>query len=184
MDKVGASGEFKTASFPPGRYVLNVSPGRAELSPSNPMTNWMVKSITIGARDVSNEGIELKNADVADVVLTFTDQISTLNGTVKAGPSSGFESVSVVLVPAEYQKWFASGGMQRRSPIVAPDAKGAFNVGRLPPGDYLIIAVDNGVLESTENVEFYDRLARMARRITVGLGEKKTISLDITKVIK
>jgi hypothetical protein len=183
-DKVGANGEFKTSGFPPGRYILNVSPGRADMTPSSVMNNWMIKSITIGGRDVTNEGVELKNTDVADIVLTFTDQISSLSGTVKGEPGGGFESVSVVLVPAEYQKWFASGGMQRRNPISTTDAKGAFNIGRLPPGDYLIIAVDNGVLQSTENVEFYDRLARIAKRVTVGAGEKKTVTLDITKVIK
>lgn len=175
MEKVSATGDFKTAGFPPGKYNLNVAGG------INP---WMLKSMTLGGRDIMNEAIELKGTDVTDVVMTFTDQISNITGTVKAPATGGFESVSVVYVPAEYQKWFASGGMQRRNPIVAPGANGAFTIGRVPPGDYLIIAVDNGVLESTQGVDFYDRLARLATRITVNVGEKKTVTLDVTKVIK
>jgi hypothetical protein len=183
-DKVSANGEFRTAGFPPGRYNLSVTPTVNQMTPSNPMSNWMVRSITVGGRDVTNEGIELKNTDLTDVVVTFTDQISNINGTVKAPASGGFEGVSVVYVPADYQRWLLSGGMSRRNPIVSPDAKGAFTIGRVPPGEYLIIAVDNGVLEATQSVDFYDRLARMAQRITVGIGEKKTVTLDITKVIK
>jgi hypothetical protein len=183
-DKVGANGDFKTSGFPPGRYILNVTPPPAAMSQSGPMVNWMVRSITSGGRDISNEGIELKGSDVGDIVVTFTDQISSVSGTVKKPAAGGFESVSVVYVPADYQKWIASGGMSRRNPIISVSADGAFNVGRVPPGDYLVIAVDNGVLEATQTVDFYDRLARMATRITVNLGEKKTLALDVTKVIR
>ena len=176
MDKVTAAGEFKTAGFPPGQYNLTVSP--------NGINAWMLRSITLGGRDITNEAIELKGSDVADVVLTYTDQISNISGTVKPPATGGFEGVSVVYVPAEYQKWFSSGGMSRRSPIVAPDSKGSFTIGRVPPGDYLLIAVDNGVLDATQTVDFYDRLARVATRITVNLGEKKTVTLDVTKVVR
>ena len=46
------------------------------------------------------------------------------------------------------------------------------------------LIVDNGVLEATQTVDFYDRLARAATRITVNAGEKKTVALDVMKVIK
>lgn len=183
-DKVSATGDFKTAGFPPGRYNLRVTPSVSQANPASPVSNWMVKSITVGGRDVTNEGVELKGTDLTDVVVTFTDQISSISGTIKAPPTGGFEGVSVVYVPAEYQKWLLSGGMSRRNPIVTPDPKGGFTIGRVPPGDYLIIAVDNGVLEATQTVDFYDKLARMASRITVNLGEKKTVSLEVNKVIR
>jgi hypothetical protein len=183
-EKVGPTGEFRTSGFAPGRYNLSVSPSVSQATPANPMSSWMVKSITVAGRDVTNEGLELKSTDLTDVVVTFTDQISSISGTVKAPQSGGFENVSVVYVPADYQRWLLTGGISRRNPIVATDAKGAFTIGRVPPGDYLIIAVDNGVLEATQGVDFYDRLARMASRITVNLGEKKTVALEVTKVIK
>jgi protocatechuate 3,4-dioxygenase beta subunit len=177
MDFVNPTGEFKTAGFPPGQYYISVSPGPG-------LAAWMPKSITVGGRDVTNDAIELKGSDISDIVLSFTDQISNISGNVRKPATGGFEGVSIVCVPAEYQKWFASGGVSRRNPIVAPGADGAFTIGRVPPGDYLIIAVDNGVLEATQTVDFYDRLARMATRITVNLGEKKTVTLDVTKVIR
>jgi hypothetical protein len=184
MEKVSSTGEFKTGGAPPGRYNLSITPSVGAMSPSSNMMNWMVRSITAGGRDVTNDAIDLKTTDVTDVVVTFTDQISNINGTVKAPATGGFDGVSVVYVPADYQKWFVSGGMTRKSPIATPDSKGAFTIGRVAPGDYLIIAVDNGVLEATPTADFYDRLARAASRITVGLGEKKTVTLDVTKVIR
>lgn len=173
-DKVTASGDFKTAGYPPGSYTLNISPG--------PISAWMIKTITVGGRDVTNDVIELRGSDISDVVLTYTDQISNITGTVKPPKIGGFESVSVVFMPADYKKWFASGGMARRQPITAPGSNGAFSIGRVAPGDYLIIAVDNGALDVTQGVEFYDRLARLATRITVAEGEKKTVTLEVTKV--
>jgi hypothetical protein len=183
-EKLSATGEFKTSGAPPGRYNLSIMPSIGAMSPSSNMLNWMVKSITAGGRDVTNDAIDLKSTDVSDVVVTFTDQISNITGTVKAPSTGGFEGVSVVYVPADYQKWFLSGGMTRRSPIAVPDSKGAFTINRVAPGEYLIIAVDNGVLEATPTADFYDRLARAASRVTVGLGEKKTVTLDVTKVIR
>ena len=177
MDFLTPTGEFKTGGRTPGRYTIGISQGAG-------LGAWMLKSVTIGGRDASNDAIELKAADINDIVMTFTDQISNITGTVKKPATGGFEGVSVVYVPAEYQKWVASGGISRRNPIVTVGAEGAFTIGRVPPGDYLIIAVDNGVLEATQTVDFYDRLARVATRITVGLGEKKTVTLDVTKVIK
>jgi hypothetical protein len=177
MNFVSPAGDFKTAGFPPGKYNVNVSGGAA-------LSTWMLKSITVGGRDVLNDAIELKNADVSDIVLTYTDQISSITGTIRKPLTGGFESVSVVYVPSAYQKWLTSGGMSRRNPIVSPGADGTFTIGRVPPGDYLIVAVDNGVLEATQTADFYDRLARIATRITVGLGEKKSVVLDVTKVIR
>lgn len=176
QNKVTGSGDFKTASYPPGKYIVNVSPA--------PINAWMVKSISVGGRDVTMDAIELKSTDVTDVVITFTNELSSVGGSIKEPASGGFEGVSVVFVPADYKRWLAGGGMQRRPPIVAPGPKGNFNIARVAPGDYLIIAVDNGVLEATQSADFYDRIAQLATRISVAEGEKKTVSLDVIKVIK
>lgn len=176
QNKVTAAGEFKTASYPPGKYVVNVSPA--------PINAWMVKSMTMAGRDVTNDAIELKSTDVTDLVITFTNELSSVGGSIKEPASGGFDGVSVVFVPADYKRWLAGGGLQRRPPIVAPGPKGNFNIARVAPGDYLIIAVDNGVLDATQAADFYDRLAQRATRISVADGEKKTVSLDVVTVIK
>lgn len=186
QDKVAANGDFKTASYPPGKYFLSVTPSTRSMAQAagSGLNNWMVKSVMIAGRDVTNDAIDLKATDVTDVVITFTNELSSVDGSIKEPSSGGFDSVSVVFVPADYKRWLMGGGMQRRPPVVTPGPKGNFNIARVTPGDYLIIAVDNGVLEATQSADFYDRIAQRATRISVGDGEKKTISLDVIKEIK
>jgi hypothetical protein len=78
-DRASAQGEFRTKGYGPGKYFLSVS-GPA---------GWQVTSATIGGRDVLDAPLEIRDADVAGVVVTFGDPLARVSGTVAAAPAAG-----------------------------------------------------------------------------------------------
>jgi hypothetical protein len=59
---------------------------------------------------------------------------------------------------------------------------GAFQTSGMPPGDYLVAAINPEQLSDVRDKAFYDALARVATRITLGDGEKKSLDLNVSPI--
>ena len=173
--KLNADNTFKTGAYGAGIYTLNISGIPAA---------WMIKSALIGGRDAVATGFELGENDIADAVITYTDRIPTITGTVKTEGMAPLPSTSVILVTADYRAWMANGAPARGQVIGVVQPNGAYTIGRLQPGDYLIAAVADDALATDHDAAFYDALARLATRVTVGDGEKKTQELRFIRSIR
>jgi hypothetical protein len=55
-------------------------------------------------------------------------------------------------------------------------------VSGLVPGNYFVVAIDDADVSDNQDAAFFDALARVATRITVGDAEKKTQDLALVKV--
>ena len=60
-DRANAQGEFQTKGHEAGRYFLNVTGAGP----------WQLKSATLGGRDLLDAPIEIRDADIAGVVVTL-----------------------------------------------------------------------------------------------------------------
>ncbi len=166
------TGEFKTPGERPGRYVL-VPPAA---------TGWLPRSAMAGGRDLLVDPFELKDADLAGVVLTYTDQVAQISGTVHAGSGGDLQDVTVLLVPADYRLWIANGMNPRRAHRAVPTGAGAYTVGGLIEGDYLIGAVQGFVPGDEQDPRLLDAALGGAVRIHVGAGEHKGQDLQVVTV--
>lgn len=173
--KLASDGTFKSGAYAAGTYTVNISgiPGA-----------WMMKSAMVAGREAVTVGFELSDSDIADVVITYTDRIPNITGSVKAEGTAPLPSTTVILIPADYRAWLASGGGGRAqvTSIVQPNGNYAF--GRLLPGDYLLAAVPDEALVGDHDAAFYDALARIATRVTVGDGEKKVVELRVVRSLR
>ena len=61
---------------------------------------------------------------------------------------------------------------------------GAYAIGRLLPGDYLLAALPDEALAGDHDTDFYEALARVATRVTVGDGDKKTLELRLVRSLR
>ena len=75
---------------------------------------WQLKSVTAGGRDAFSAPLEIKDADVSDIVITYTDRIGQVEGKVRNAAGALAANASVVLFPADYRAWIANGMNQRR----------------------------------------------------------------------
>ena len=176
LPKLASDGTFKTGAYAAGTYTINITgiPG-----------TWMMKSAMVGGRDASVNGFELSDNDVADAVITYTDHIASVSGAVKPEGTTPLPNTTVILITADYRSWLAAGGGGTRAQMTSVvQQNGNYAFGRLLPGDYLLAAVPDEALVTERDAAFYDALARVATRVTVAEGEKKTLDLRFLRSIR
>jgi hypothetical protein len=173
-NRVDLDAQFKTAGYPPGKYLATLSPAPAP-------NQWLMKSVTIGGRDVTDEGIDLKDSDIGDVVITYTDKINSITGNVRTPAGAPSATATVIAFPADYESWIASGMNAQRSRTAVATKKGAFTMTGLPGGDYLLAALDDADLGDPRDPQFLDAIARSATKITLSNGDQKSQDLRTVK---
>lgn len=171
--------QFATQGFAPGRYVVNVTP---------PGPEWTLASIRFGAADAASQAVTIGAQDVGDVVVTFTDKTMTLTGEVRAAESGAApgtlgpsDQATVVLFPADYQAWIASGMSPRRTATAVTSSAGAYQLKVPLPGDYLVVAIPPEIAPDVD-AEFAKRFSASAVRVSVAAGEAKTQALTVARV--
>jgi protocatechuate 3,4-dioxygenase beta subunit len=171
--RADADGRFTTSGYPPGRYhVANVTP---------PGPEWTLASVHVGGIDAAGQAFTLGGADASDVVVTFTDRVMTLSGTVTSSEPAANADSTVVLFPADTQAWIASGMSPRRTAMATTSASGAYQLRVLLPGDYLVVAVPPEIAPEID-AAFVKRFAAGATRVTLAPGESRTQVLTRSRV--
>jgi len=167
--RIGPDGTFTIAGLLPGQYLVRIggAPG-----------GWFAQSVTLGGADISDVPFELSDKDATGVVVTFTDRISELRGTVR-GLKADAEPAAVIVYPADATTWKSFGLNPRRMRMVRASQAGSFSFGSLPPGDYLLAAVPDEYSGEWSDPAYLEVLARVAMRVTVGEGERKVQEVEI-----
>jgi hypothetical protein len=167
-------GLFSTSSVWPGRYLIRVL---------FTVEGWTLKSVTARGRDASETPMDI-TTDIDDVVITFTDHPAKIEGTVQSGDGqSGGESV-VLMFPADPAARVEYGMNSRSVRSINPSASGTFSVTAPPPGEYLLIAVPEGLADWLDwlNPAVMARIAPVADRVQVRDGQPTTCTLKIKRV--
>jgi len=165
--RAGADGRFSTLGYPAGWYLASVSA---------PNQTWTLASVTSQGRDVSAAPLNLTDADV-DAIITFTDHPPTLSGTVHAESGALDPGATVVVFPANYESWIATGASARMGRETRVDMSGAFHVRGLPPGDYFAVALRDEDAGNWSDLKTLAALARAATRVTIGASESRSVEL-------
>ncbi len=158
-------GTFRIAGVVPGRYRISASfPG------SSRPGGWLVDSIVANGGDALDAPMTVApNQHVLDALVTFTDRLGEIAGSVQADAGTPGD-YTVVLFPEAQQLWLPQS---RRIQATRAASDGAYAFHGVPPGTYRM-----GVSPDVENGEWFDpaflqRLAAGAVRVTVAHGEKK-----------
>jgi protocatechuate 3,4-dioxygenase beta subunit len=110
------------------------------------------------------------------VIVTFTDRPSELTGTVTV-PSGSPADAAVVIFPADTTAWTEFGINARRLRMARPGQNGTFMFGSPPPGDYFIVAFREEYAVEWQDPAFLEQLSRVASRITLLEGERRTVDV-------
>lgn len=170
--RVDADGHFATSAYAPGRYRLT--------GWTIPGPEWRLASFRIGNTDGAGQAFTISDRDLADVVMTFTDKVTTVSGEVRAPESSASPEATVVLFPADVPGWIASGMSPLRTLSVPTSPAGAYQLQVLLPGDYLMVAIPPEVAPDVD-ADFVKRFGASAVRISFAAGETKTQALTLVR---
>jgi hypothetical protein len=158
---VDFDGALRTASLPPGKYRLRVSP----------LGSWQPKSASAEGRDILDETIDLGTTDVTDLVITFTDRpLGTISGTVRAAQGAPDPEALVAIFPADPRLRTDLSGGSRRMRLARTTASGQYAIPGLPPGQYLIAAGGDELFDTWLEPSALQALSRRATRVDIAEG--------------
>ena len=165
--RLQANGLFTTAGVPPGKYLLRVI---------NPPGGWDVRSIMLGGVDASDTPVDLEDKDLAGALITFTDRVSALSGTVKSAQGAADNAAAAVIFPVDSRTWTYNN--PRRIRMTRVSKSGTYTFNGLPDGDYFLIAIPEEVASEWQDPRFLDAMSREATRVTMVEGDKRTQDLE------
>jgi hypothetical protein len=162
-----------------GRFYLTGLFGPMRLTYPAP-SGWYLKSMMIGGIDVTDQSFDFGFGDQvisdADIVLSNTG--ARIDGTVSDVADRRVREFAVVAFSANRAYWFAGSRYVRWA---ATTPNGSFDVGDLPPGDYLVAAVDALPPGDWQALDGLDALVPRAMRVTLREGEARSITLPLTR---
>ena len=138
---------------------------------------WFLKAVMLDGRDVTDTPLDFtSDKEIKDVQVILTQKQSELSGGAVDADGAAVSEYAAVIFPEDRQRWTP------RSRFIAaglPDQQGRFKIGGLPPGDYLVAAVEYLESGTERDPELLARLADQAAKVTLREGEAKAVSLRL-----
>jgi hypothetical protein len=146
---------------------------------NNLAPGWLLKSVRLDGTDITDSGIEFKPGQtVSGIEIVLTARSTTLSGAVQDGRGRPLTDYAVVAFSPDSGKW---GYRTRFIRSGRPNQDGRFELKGLPPGDYLVAALE--YLESGDegDPEQLEKWKRGSTSVTLEDGEAKSITLKLTR---
>ena len=177
-----ADGSFVIRGVMPGRYRLSAGITAQPLPIQNPSGTfvpappaWTVRSSTINGRDTYEIPFEVHpGQDHQNAVVTFTDQVTELSGTILDAANAPVGGLTILLFPTDRTQWTTSSSRRMRQ-IGSQDGK--FRWYGLLPGEYFLAVVTELEPSDWGDPAYMEALAAASLKITIAEGEKKISDL-------
>jgi hypothetical protein len=156
--QVGPDGRFTITGVVPGRYSLRLN------------GVGLLKSATVGAQDTLDFPLQFTGEnDVTGAMLTATDVISELGGTLTDAAGKPASDYFIIVATTDNRYWTPGS---RRILTARPGPDGRYTLRALPPGSYYLGAVTDFEQGTQFDPEFLRALAGSAVTVTVMDGGK------------
>jgi hypothetical protein len=140
-----------------------------------------VASVTSAGREIRDTGLDTTaGRDIDDVVITLTENVTSIQGTVRGDAAAG---AAVIVFPVDRARWVDYGFDPLLIKSKAADNDGVFLMKGLPEGEYFAVAVDRSQHDAWTNPKFLEAASAVATRISLKWGDKKSLDLQVSKVV-
>jgi hypothetical protein len=160
-----------------GTFEISGILGEVMVRSTTQAPGWYLKAVMINGTDTIDMPIDFgEGREISDVQMILTRVRSGVTGSVADAQNAPVGEYVAVVFPEAREHWTA------QSRFIAsgrPDQKGAFKIEGLPPGRYLVAAVDYLETGAERDPELLERLKGAATAVTLGDGESKTVSLKL-----
>ncbi len=161
--RIGNDGTFAIDGVSAGPHLIRLQNG---------IRGWSLKSVTLGGRDIIDTPIELKSGQtLAGVAVIFTDRLTSVSGTLTDNNGTPITEYTVLAFPSDPSLWRPQA---RQIMTARPDQNGKYQIQGLPPGDYLIAAVDPTEQGEWFEPAFLEQQRAGAQHLTLSEGDVKT----------
>ena len=165
-------GTFVIPGVIPGNYFFRALNG----------PGWLIKSVVSKGRDYTNEPLDASlGEDLNDVVITLTNAVQVLSGSVRSSPELPADQVIVVAFPTDLALWRNGGVWPARMKTASMSSAGTYRFSDLPAGDYFVSAIPRSLRTTWQDPAVLSQIARSATRVTVSWSRNMT--QDLTTVV-
>jgi hypothetical protein len=184
---------FETPFGEPGQFAVEVTKGATPsfstvaaggqyIVRPYELDGWFVQSVTLGGKDITDRAFDLQ-ADTTSLVVTYTDRLSKVSGTVTDARSDVSPTAIVLAFPIDQRRWSGYGASPRTLKSALTTRSGDYTFDHLPPGDYYAIAIDPAEADDWKDPATLEALASQAARLTVVAGDApKTLDLRLKAI--
>jgi protocatechuate 3,4-dioxygenase beta subunit len=162
-------------------FLLSGLAGHVRMIFSTPDEKWFLKAIVVDGADIADRPFEFGVGGRAftDVEVVFSAAGASVAGRVTDERGEPVANHAVIVFAAGRDRWFHGS---RWLKMARGQSDGSFKVAALPPGEYLVAAVDR-VDESADwqDPEFLQEIASGATRVTLGERQAGTAALRIVR---
>jgi hypothetical protein len=162
------TGEFSIRGVAPGRYVLRTP---------DIFAGWALQSVIQSGQDFTDVPFNVADTDVANLVVTFTDQPAQLTGTVRGGNGNPDPEASVMIFPVDQARWPDARVLGRTFRTVRVSATGSFTAGNMIPGEYYAVAVKDAAAADWPDLALLQNLRGPSSTVRIEAGQKASVSL-------
>ncbi len=151
-----------------GRRVVRVNIGS---------TGWVLKRVTLGGKDITDEPVDFSTHDVDGLEITLTSNVSVVTGSVtdNGAPATGF---GVLVFAEDSSKWMFP---TRFVAVGTANQQGVFRVSGLPAGTYRAVALPSAELAEGQDPAFLEKLLPFSTGLVLGEGQAATLSLKLVR---
>jgi hypothetical protein len=169
--RVNRDGTFTMDGVTAGAHFIRANGG--------PLRGWTLKSVTVDGRDVTDTPLPVRSGQkIANVVVTFTDKVNEINGTVTDDQNAPVTEFTVLAFSTEPSLWRSQS---RHIMTARPDQTGTFKIRGLPSGEYFVATVDPGEQGEWFEPAYLDQQRQGATRLTLSDGDVKTQSFRVRR---
>ena len=170
-----------------GAFELQGLAGPTRIALANAPPGWWIKSVDVGSINAARDPVTLKGrADSRDdVTVVVSGTGATLGGRVvdeRSRPVSEYWALAFASDPG---LWFLGSAHVR---VDYARADGRFRFAALPPGDYLVAAIDSvegdSVSGDWQNPSLLSDLVSSASRITLSENEQATTEVRLVRIAR
>jgi hypothetical protein len=141
---------------------------------------WTIKSVSLDGSEITDMPLELRGArTINGLRIVFSDRLTTISGTVEGDRGEPLKEYAVVVHPVDEKEGMIATRYVRTA---RADQDGRFQIRGLPPGRYLVAAVETLEQGREWDPEFLKRFRDVARTVTLAEGQTLPISLTLAAV--
>ncbi len=163
-----------------GTFVLSgVSAGSHLIRSAGAARGFILKSVTINGRDVTDSPMTLRSGEnLSNVTVVFTDQQNEINGTLTNEQGTPMPDYTVLAFTTDSALWRPQ---TRQIMTARPDQTGKYRIRGLPSGQYYMVAVDPAEQGEWFNPVYLDEHRMGAARVTLADGDIKTQDFKVAQ---
>lgn len=161
--RLDKDGNFTLSGVPAGLHLFRSAGGGR---------GWTLKSVVVGARDVTDTPIEIRGGQtLTNVSIVFTDVQNEISGTITTVEGTPMSEYTVLAFPTDSSLWRPQA---RQIMTARPDQTGKYRIRGLPPGEYYLATVDPAEQGEWFEPAYLDEHRAGAARLTLGDGDVET----------